>query len=116
MTDNESNKKVDKVIIIDNNVIFNEIITTHKKVVIFYGDTTCLSCIKYKPLYFRFAKKYHKKCTFLYTNVTDVNLNFPSLPYLVSYVNGHEFLTTGEDGINTELIKTLLLPILKLKL
>ena len=111
----DGNMENSKVIIVNNNEKYLDLLNNNKKVIMYFGDPECEACRKYGSLYKRFANKYHKKAVFLYTDITKNGLSLPSIPAIYSYINGGEFLKL-EDGVNSKEIKKMLAIILNLKL
>jgi thioredoxin-like negative regulator of GroEL len=60
----------------------------NKKFVIFFGCENCPSCSDLYPLYQRIAARYKTKIALAYIDVDVCQLDFTTVPYFVSVVNG----------------------------
>jgi thiol-disulfide isomerase/thioredoxin len=62
--------------------------SNYRKSILFFGCTNCKACDDLYPLYYRIADRYKEKVKFAYIDVDQCGLDFTTVPFFVSLVNG----------------------------
>lgn len=60
----------------------------YPKSILFFGCTNCKACDDLYPLYYRIADRYKSKVKLAYIDVDQCGLDFTTVPFFVSLVNG----------------------------
>lgn len=103
--------KGSKVVIIKTPTEFKNFEKTNDRCVIFYSAKNCPSCMNILSFYIRLANKYHSRVAMAYVDVTEVGLDFSTIPVFTAIYKKNEICNfEGADKIKLkQLVKKAIL-------